>query len=164
MKTALLAGLSIAFGMSVLPPAHGATIERNAPQGGPSSILESVQVPAGTAMIYLSGELADAQVSATGEKSYGDTEAQTESVLRKIEASLIRRGFAMKDVIKLTVFLTADPNSGRMDFAGMSKAYRRLFGTSENPGRAARSTVQVAGLVAPEYLVEIEAVAAKPSR
>ena len=43
-----------------------------------------------------------------------------------------------------------------MDFAGFMAAYSQFFGTKEQPNLPARSTVQVAGLVAPGMLVEIE--------
>jgi enamine deaminase RidA (YjgF/YER057c/UK114 family) len=47
-----------------------------------------------------------------------------------------------------------------MDFAGMMKAYREFFGTAAQPNTPARSTMQVAGLVDPGWLVEIEVTAA----
>jgi enamine deaminase RidA (YjgF/YER057c/UK114 family) len=43
----------------------------------------------------------------------------------------------------------------------MMAAYSRFFGTKEQPNKPARSTVQVAALVAPWALVEIEVIAAK---
>ncbi len=48
-----------------------------------------------------------------------------------------------------------------MDFKGFSEAYARFFGTQRQPHVAARSVVQVAGLVDPAWLVEIEAIAAR---
>jgi enamine deaminase RidA (YjgF/YER057c/UK114 family) len=48
-----------------------------------------------------------------------------------------------------------------MDFAGMMTAYREFFGTKQQPNKPARSTMQVAGLVDPGWLVEIEVTAAK---
>jgi 2-iminobutanoate/2-iminopropanoate deaminase len=73
-----------------------------------------------------------------------------------------RRGFSMNDVVKLTVFVVGDPKlGGKMDFAGFNAAYREFFGTAENPNLVARSTVQVAALVSPNFLIEIEAIAAK---
>jgi enamine deaminase RidA (YjgF/YER057c/UK114 family) len=61
------------------------------------------------------------------------------------------------------VFLGGDPaKGGRMDFAGILEAYSQHFGTKEQPNLPARSTVQVAGLVAPGMLVEIEVILAKP--
>ena len=41
-------------------------------------------------------------------------------------------------------------------------AYREFFGTAGQPNRPARSTMQVAGLVDPGWLVEIEVTAAAP--
>ncbi len=71
-------------------------------------------------------------------------------------------GYTMADVIKLTVFVAGDPKlGGKMDFTGMNDGFKMFFGTPENPGTVARSTVQVAALAGPNFLVEIEATAAK---
>jgi enamine deaminase RidA (YjgF/YER057c/UK114 family) len=48
-----------------------------------------------------------------------------------------------------------------MDFQGMMKAYREIYGTAEQPNKPARLTVQVAALGNANFLVEIEAQAAK---
>lgn len=48
-----------------------------------------------------------------------------------------------------------------MDFAGMMEAYKTFFGTEEQPNKPARVTVQVAALVAPGMLSEIEVQAVK---
>jgi enamine deaminase RidA (YjgF/YER057c/UK114 family) len=62
----------------------------------------------------------------------------------------------------MTVFLAGDPSKdGKMDFAGMMEGYKQFFGTAEQPNKPARSTVQVANLVGPGMMVEIEVVAAK---
>ena len=45
----------------------------------------------------------------------------------------------------------------------MMSAYREFFGTAAQPNRPARSTMQVAGLVDPGWLVEIEVTAAGPA-
>ena len=63
----------------------------------------------------------------------------------------------------MRVFLVAPPGQARMDFAGMMTAYREFFGTEAQPMRPARSTMQVAGLVDPGWLVEIEVTAATPA-
>jgi enamine deaminase RidA (YjgF/YER057c/UK114 family) len=44
----------------------------------------------------------------------------------------------------------------------MKQAYGEVFGTAAQPGRPARATVQVAGLVDEGQLVEIAAVAVRP--
>ncbi len=68
----------------------------------------------------------------------------------------------MSDVVKLTVFAVADPRTGgKADITGLNEAYRMFFGTEQNKNLVARSTVVVASLANPNYLVEIEAVAAK---
>lgn len=116
--------------------------------------------------LYLSGQLASPVTPADAAKGtaavYGDTEAQTMSTLTKIEASLKSEGLAMSDVVMMHVYMAGDPaKGGKLDFPGMMAAYSRFFGTKEQPNKPARSTVQVAALVAPWALVEIEVIAAK---
>jgi enamine deaminase RidA (YjgF/YER057c/UK114 family) len=118
-------------------------------------------------MIFLSGQLAaplDPKKPMAENKSiedYGDTKTQTVSTFNKIKDLLATQGYSMADVIKLTLFVAADPKLGKMDFAGANAGYKEFFGTAENPNLVARSTFQVAALVGPQYLIEIEAIAAK---
>jgi enamine deaminase RidA (YjgF/YER057c/UK114 family) len=51
-----------------------------------------------------------------------------------------------------------------LDFAGLMAGYSRFFGTAEQPNRPTPSAVQVAALVAPGALLEIEVIAAKPHK
>jgi enamine deaminase RidA (YjgF/YER057c/UK114 family) len=68
----------------------------------------------------------------------------------------------MKDVVKMTVFLSGDPaKGGNADVDGMNASFREFFGTAAQPNKPARSTVQVAALVVPWGLLEIEVIAAK---
>lgn len=131
-------------------------------------IARTVQVPQTAETLYLSGEVASpiAAAGAHGEApEFGDTEAQTLSVFQKIEQTLRDRGYALGDVVKLTVFLVGVPEkSGHLDMDGFTRAYVRYFGTAAQPNLPARSTVQVAGLSQPGYLVEIEATAARSGR
>ena len=92
---------------------------------------------------------------------FGDTEAQTRSVLGKIETALKGQGLGLGDVVMMRVFLVAPPGQKAMDFAGMMRGYRAFFGTAAQPLKPARSTMQVAGLVDPGWLVEIEVTAAR---
>lgn len=130
-------------------------------------ILEAARVNAGADVVYVSGQLASPLDPAMpmsdvdSLEDMGDTRAQTISVLGKIQEILATQGFGMGDVVKLTLFVAADPRTGAMDFAGVNEGFRQFFGTAENPQTVARSTFQVAGLVGPHYLIEIEAVAAK---
>jgi 2-iminobutanoate/2-iminopropanoate deaminase len=144
--------------------AHAQTIERY-DRHATLPIARAVKVPPTAETLYLSGEVASPAVAAgaPGEaQGYGDTEAQTRSVFRKIEQTLKERGYGLGDVVKLTVFLVGVPEkSGHLDMDGFTRAYVRYFGTASQPNLPARSTVQVAGLSQPGYLVEIEAIAAK---
>jgi enamine deaminase RidA (YjgF/YER057c/UK114 family) len=117
--------------------------------------------------LYVSGQLPDPVTPADAAKGTpavyaSDTRSQSESVFRKIERILKEQGLGMRDVVKMTVFLTGDAAAGnKMDFAGMMAAYTTFFGTAAQPNKPARSTVQVAGLVAPGALVEIEVIAVR---
>ena len=128
-----------------------------------SPISASVEVPQGSRLVYVSGTVpdpVDAAAPAGSVQRYGDTVTQTRSILRKIQAQLAQHHLAMRDVVMMRVFLVAPPGQARMDFAGMMTAYREFFGTEAQPMRPARSTMQVAGLVDPGWLVEIEVTAA----
>jgi enamine deaminase RidA (YjgF/YER057c/UK114 family) len=120
-------------------------------------IATSVSIPARARTVHVSGTVPDPQPDGT----WGDTAAQTRSVLRKIEAALKAEGLGLGDVVKMQVFLVAPPGQARMDFAGMMTGYREFFGTPAQPNKPARSTMQVAGLVNPDWLVEIEVTAAR---
>jgi enamine deaminase RidA (YjgF/YER057c/UK114 family) len=149
------------------PGAAGAQAQQVRRMGAPEApISASVEVPPGRRLVYVSGTVPDPADAAAPQGSvqrYGDTAAQTRSVLHKIAAQLGRHGLTMGDVVMMRVFLVAPPGQARMDFAGMMTAYREFFGTAAQPLRPARSTMQVAGLVDPGWLVEIEVTAAQPS-
>jgi 2-iminobutanoate/2-iminopropanoate deaminase len=76
-------------------------------------------------------------------------QAQTERVLRNIQAILDDQHLSFAHVVKTTVYLT-----NLADFAAMNEVYARYF-TADFP---ARSTVQVAALPR-GALVEIEVIA-----
>lgn len=127
-------------------------------------ILSGVTVPAGAETLILSGQLASPIDPAKTDsiEAFGDTKTQTISTFNKIKALLAKQGYLMSDIVKLTVFVAGDPKlGGKMDFAGFNAGYKEFFGTAENPNLVARSTVQVAALAGPNFLIEIEAIAAK---
>ena len=131
---------------------------------GPFPISGSVEIPANSRLVYVSGTVPDAVNTAAAQGSverFGDTEAQTRSVLTKIQAQLKQHGLGMGDVVMMRVFLVAPPGQQRMDFAGMMRGYSAFFGTAAQPNKPARSTMAVAGLVDPGWLVEIEVTAAR---
>jgi 2-iminobutanoate/2-iminopropanoate deaminase len=79
----------------------------------------------------------------------GDVRAQTERVLKNLEAVLAAAGSSLGAVVKTTVFL-ADMN----DFTAMNEVYGRFF-SGEPPARA---TVQAARLPK-DARVEIDLIA-----
>ena len=116
--------------------------------------------------LYLSGQLPTPVTPADREKGtpavYGNTQAQAESTFLKIQNLLKAQKLDMGDVVMMRVYMTSDPAmEGKLDFAGMNAAYAKFFGTPEQPKKPARSTVQVAALVAAGAFVEIEVQAAR---
>jgi enamine deaminase RidA (YjgF/YER057c/UK114 family) len=152
----------LAFGVLAVSASEAKEVRRLGPAESP--ISASAEVPAGSRIVYVSGtvpDVADEAAPAGSVERYGDTAAQTRSILRKIDAQLKQHDMGLGDVVMMRVFLVAPPGQARMDFAGMMSAYRERFGTAGQPDKPARSTMQVAGLVDPGWLVEIEATAAR---
>ncbi len=178
IRTALVIATSLA--LVAAPVAEAKTKAKPASKGPPAAALverayaapeapiaATATVPPGYTTIYVSG-MVPAVTHPEAEKgsiaSYGTTEEQTESVLLKIQDALKAQGADLKDAVQMHVYLAGDPAmGGKMDFAGMMKAYSRHFGTPDQPNRPVRATVQVAALAAPGFLVEIEVVAVKPA-
>jgi enamine deaminase RidA (YjgF/YER057c/UK114 family) len=115
--------------------------------------------------LYVSGQMASPATPVDAAKGtpavYGDTKTQTLSVLTKIQGVLKEQGITMGDVVQMHVFMAADPATGKLDFDGMNQAYDQFFGTPQQPNKPVRATVQVAALVQPWGLVEIEVVAVR---
>jgi enamine deaminase RidA (YjgF/YER057c/UK114 family) len=153
VAAALAAGLTGAVSAQQGVSPKGIEVKRITP---PNSRFASAIWAGDT--LYLSGQMA----SPVAPDVYGDTKAQTLSVLTKIQALLKEQGLAMGDVVQMHVFLAADPaKGGKLDFDGMNQAYDQFFGTSQQPNKPVRATVQVAALVQPWGLVEIEVVAVR---
>ena len=56
-----------------------------------------------------------------------------------------------------------DPaKEGKMDFGGFMEGYSQFYGTADQPNLPVRSTMQVAALANPSFLVEIEVTAVRP--
>ena len=79
----------------------------------------------------------------------GDCEAQSRQVMSNIRTIVEAAGATMADVVKITCFLT-----DVADYPAYGKVRAETF--PSNP--PASSTVMVAALVRPEYLVEVEAI------
>jgi 2-iminobutanoate/2-iminopropanoate deaminase len=86
---------------------------------------------------------------ATGSVVTGDIAAQTERVMKNLEAILRAAGSSLAQVVKSTVYL-----KNMSEFAAMNEVYARFFKTAP----PARVTVEVSRLPK-EVLVEIDVIA-----
>jgi len=119
--------------------------------------------------LYVAGQMAQpikpADKAAGTPAVYGDTEAQTMSVLTTIEKILKAQGLTLGDIVQMDVFVAGDPaKDGKMDFAGLNAAYDKFFGTAEQPNKPVRAAMQVAALATPWGLVEIQVVAVRSKK
>jgi 2-iminobutanoate/2-iminopropanoate deaminase len=118
-----------------------------ATKDAPQAIGPYSQAIKANGFIFTSGQIAFDP--ATNQISQGDVAAQTERVLKNLEAILKAAGSGLERVVRTTVFLK---NMG--DFAAMNEVYGR-FWKSAPP---ARSTVEVARLPR-DVAVEIDVIA-----
>ena len=167
LRVMTLMSLCLALNLVVDSPAWAEDVVRTPlPDGNPFPISSAVTVRGDIDTVYVSGALPkviDKTAAKGSVAAYGDTEAQTISVITSIKSTLARLGLGLGDIVKMTVFMVADPGKeNKLDFTGLMAGYGKFFGTAEQPNKPARSAVQVAALVAPGALVEIEVIAAKP--
>lgn len=113
----------------------------------PAAIGPYSQAVKAGGFVFLSGQVA--LDPASGQVVEGDVRAQTERVMKNLQAVLAAAGSSLAAVVKATVFL-ADMN----DFAAMNDVYGRFF-SSDPPARA---TVQAARLPK-DVQVEIDLIA-----
>ena len=106
-------------------------------------------VPAGAQMIALAGQVGNAPDGTVPESA----EAQYENALRNIVRLLESEGCTPADIVKLNSYWVQ-----RMDLSIVTAMRKAHFGDI----RPASTMVYVAGLAAPEYLVEVEAWAVRP--
>lgn len=163
ISTPLLRALTLGAGLLLALPASAEVLRHNIPDST-FPILRAAEVPADATVVYLSGmvpKVADENAPEGSIERFGDTETQTVSVLKAIEATMADLDLGLGDAFKMTVFLVG-PDGGPMDFAGFMKGYTQFFGTEAQPELVTRSVVAVAGLANPGWLVEIEVTAVRP--
>jgi len=118
-------------------------------KNAPAAIGPYSQATEAGGLIFISGQLP--VNPATGAMAAADIRAQTEAVLKNLEAILGAEGLTLANVLKTTVFMT---DLGQ--FGQMNEVYGSFF--PANP--PARATIEVKALPK-AALVEIEAVAAR---
>jgi 2-iminobutanoate/2-iminopropanoate deaminase len=118
-----------------------------ATKDAPQAIGPYSQAIKANGFIFTSGQIAFDP--ATNQIIQGDVAAQTERVLKNLEAILKAAGSGLERVVRTTVFLK---NMG--DFAAMNEVYGRFWKSSP----PARSTVEVARLPR-DVAVEIDVIA-----
>jgi 2-iminobutanoate/2-iminopropanoate deaminase len=102
-------------------------------------------------LVFVSGQ--GATVPGTGDLVALDVESQTEQVFRNMAAILEAAGSSLDHVLRCGVFL-----ADMRDFPKMNAVYERMMAGN----KAARTTVQVAGLPVNGLLVEIDCIAYVP--
>lgn len=118
-----------------------------ATKSAPAAIGPYSQGVKANGFLFLSGQVA--LDPASGQVVPGDIRAQTERVLKNLEAVLAAAGSSMDAVVKTTVYLT---DLG--DFAAMNEVYARFFPQAP----PARATVEVRRLPK-DVKVEIDLIA-----
>jgi enamine deaminase RidA (YjgF/YER057c/UK114 family) len=103
--------------------------------------------------VYVGGQDAvDASGAIIGK---GDLKAQTEQVLKNIQAALAAAGAQPEHVIKWNIYVL----QGQSLSAGF-EAFQRVWGNPPNPPVVTMAFV--AGLAHPDFLVEMDAIAVVP--
>nr|WP_233355709.1 RidA family protein [Henriciella litoralis] len=156
---------SVAQDADATAPAAAEEINRIAIPNSDFPISMGVVIPPGAEIYYVSGivpQAIDAEADPNSREAYGDTKAQTETVLKEMQARMEDAGWSLGDIVMMRVYLVGDEaTGGRLDFGGFMQGYSQFFGTQEQPNKPARAVVEVAGLIRPGWRVEIEAQAAR---
>lgn len=114
-----------------------------------ANYAHAVEVAAGSRLLFVSGQLGVGPDDVAPEGA----EAQARLCFANIAAILSEAGMEMRDVVRLNAYV-----AGREHLAGYMRARDAAVG---DPPPASTLMV-VSGFARPEFVVEIEAVAARP--
>jgi enamine deaminase RidA (YjgF/YER057c/UK114 family) len=131
------------------------TITRlNPPElGSPPGYSQIVEVSAGR-IIFIAGQTAvDRDGKLVGKNDFA---AQAEQVFKNLSVALRAAGCSASNLVKLTVFLRDMDN-----LQSYREARNRFFATVTPPAAPAVTLIEVSRLYGPDFLIEIEAVAAR---
>jgi 2-iminobutanoate/2-iminopropanoate deaminase len=139
----------------LLPVLAFAQVKRTNPPtlSKPTGYTHIVEVNGPGKTIYVSGQIAlDKDGKVVGA---GDMKAQAEQVFKNLQAALDAAGAKFSDVVKMNTYITD------MEQAPAVREVRaRYFGDTA----PASTLVQVMHLARPEFMLEIEVIAAVPAR
>jgi enamine deaminase RidA (YjgF/YER057c/UK114 family) len=120
--------------------------------GTPPGYSQIVEVSANR-IIFIAGQTAlDRDGHLVGKNDFA---AQAEQVFHNLAIALQASGCSAANLVKLTVFVTDMDNLGRY-----REARNRFFASVTPPAAPAVTLVEVSKLYGPDFLIEIEAVAA----
>ena len=134
--------------------ARAAQVKRTNPPAlsKPTGYTHIVEVTGPAKTIYISGQIAfDKDGKLVGA---GDMKAQAEQVFKNLQAALDAAGAKFTDVVKMNSYIT-----DMSKIQAVRDVRARYFGEVT----PASTFVQVAGLVRPDLLLEIEVVAVVPA-
>ena len=120
--------------------------------GTPPGYSQVVEVRTGR-IIFIAGQTAlDGKGELIGKNDFA---AQAAQVFRNLDGALKSVGCTAADLVKLTVFLRHMDN-----LSAYREARNRFFATVTPPAAPAITLVEVSRLYGPDFLIEIEAIAA----
>lgn len=126
----------------------------NPPGLGPPPGYSQVVEAQARRIIFIAGQTAlDSEGALVGKDDFA---AQVDQVFRNLAVALEAIGFTAANLVKLTVFVRDMENLG-----AYREARNRFFATVSPPAAPAITLVEVSKLYGPEFLIEIEAVAAE---
>ena len=142
---------------------------------GTGPAARNTGAPAGSPDLYIDTAQFPGAVLPTGVTI---TEAQAMNALARIGDNLASVELGFEDVISMRVFLDNPPGNAIADYAGWNRAYRQFFANIDlatrkvvpvplgsappapprvaNAARPSRTTIEVASLPVPGWLVEVE--------
>ncbi len=165
INTAFFAAIAVAALLAAPAQAESSGIVRHPIPDSDFPILQAVEILADATLVYLSGtvpQVIDDTAPEGAAARYGDTAAQTASVLAAIEGKLAELDLGIGDIVKMQAYLVRPEGSDAMDFDGFMNGYTQYFATADQPNMPVRSVFEVAGLANRAWLVEIEVVAVRP--
>jgi len=120
--------------------------------GSPPGYSQIVEVTAGR-ILFIAGQTAlDRNGNVVGSNDFA---AQASQVFNNLSIALKATGCTAANLVKLTVFLTDMDNLTRY-----REARNRFFASVTPPAAPAVTLVEVSKLYGPDFLIEIEAIAA----